>query len=119
MAQSHNATMRQRSAPAGDCSQIPHGRAEVQVVTHDVAGSIAFRERTAVKTDSGTIQIAVRVIFIVRLCHCGIVLLWDCTIVQLYHCTIEEFHNPAIPQSLNPTFSQFHILTILTILPAH
>ena len=63
-------------------------RAEVQVVTHDVAGRIAFRERAAVKTDSGTIQIAVRVIFIVRLCHRSIVLLWNCTIVILWDCTI-------------------------------
>ena len=71
---------------------MPYERAEVQVVTHDVAGSIAFRERAAVKTDSGTIQIAVRVIFIVRLCHRSIVLLWNCTIVLLWDCTIVELY---------------------------
>ena len=69
-------------------------------------------------------QIVVRVIFIVRLCHCAIVPLYYCGIVPMYYCTIEEFHNPAIPQSLNPTFSQSNILTfsqfhILTILQSH
>ena len=67
---------------------MPHEGAELRLGTHDVAGSIAFRERAAVKTDSGTIQIAARVIFIVRLCHHSIVLLWNCTIVGLYYCGI-------------------------------
>ena len=99
---------------------MPHERAEVQVVTHDVAGSMAFRERAAVKTDSGTIQIAVRLIFIVRLCHCSIVLLWNCTIVLLYYCgivllwncTIEKFHNLTILQSHDFTMAQSHNATI-------
>ena len=67
---------------------MPHERSELRWGTHDGAGSIAFRERAAVKTDSGTIQIAVRVIFIVGLCHRSIVLLWNCTIVLLWDCEI-------------------------------
>ena len=97
---------------------MPHEGAELRLGTHDTAGSIAFRERAAVKMDSRTIQIAARVIFIVRLCHCSIVLLWDCTIVELYYCTIEHFAvlkspDPTIPHFHNPTISQSHNSTIV------